>query len=101
MSRAEIAINPGIQFGRPCIAGRRVTVEVLAEQVMAGDTAEHIASLYEVGRADVLVACWYQANYGTRRWKQRWGKWAEANFDAFWRGDHDRIPDPHGPEGAE
>jgi uncharacterized protein (DUF433 family) len=93
MSRA-IAINPSIQFGQPCIAGRRITTEVLAEQVMAGDTAAHIAAIYEIERADVLLACWYQATRGTRRWKSRWSGWAEQHWERFWRGQHDEIPDP-------
>lgn len=41
-----VAIDPTIQFGRPCIAGTGIPTAVLAERYRAGDTIQELAEDY-------------------------------------------------------
>jgi uncharacterized protein (DUF433 family) len=44
--KPEIALRPGVQFGRTCIAGTRIPTNVVAGAVQAGEPAEEVAELY-------------------------------------------------------
>ena len=86
-------------WGSPHV--RYIPVHILAGQVRAGLGLETIRADYGLTRADVLVACWYAARYGTggsaadtRRWRQRWGAWADTAAPYGSRGRWDDAEDP-------
>lgn len=95
MGEHFISLDPAMRSGRATINHTRMPAEVLADYVWAGDSAEYVAEVYEVDRADVLVACWYQARWGTRTWRRRWADWLETADEALWHSRYD-IPDPPG-----
>ena len=41
-----ISINPAIMLGKPCIAGTRITVELILEKLAYGETLEQILEAY-------------------------------------------------------
>lgn len=105
MTGPHVQVDPAVQFGRPCIAGTRICVDVVAEQVYAGDPVDAVADDFDVSRADVLVACWYVARHGTgdglglrtklRRAWQDWlagNRWTLAGFYGFGPEDADDPP---------
>lgn len=55
----EIAIDAGVQGGKPVIAGTRVPVEVLVMAVASGDGLTEVASAYCVTEAQVRAALAY------------------------------------------
>ncbi len=38
----RIEINPNVHFGKPCVAGTRITVELILEKMAAGETEDQI-----------------------------------------------------------
>lgn len=77
-----ITCDPRIQFGRPCIAGTRITAETIAEMAWAGDTVDGLANAYEIRRLDVLWCCaWWVIEGGLRpkrgERRARWSLWAD------------------------
>ena len=42
----RIAVNPGVHFGKPCVAGTRITVQSVLELVREGITVEEIRRDY-------------------------------------------------------
>ena len=44
--RKRIVVNPQVHFGKPCIAGTRITVEDVLELVKEGITFEEIIQKY-------------------------------------------------------
>jgi uncharacterized protein (DUF433 family) len=51
--RQGIRLDPEIQFGKPCISGTRVPSSAIWSLPAAGETAESVASEYEVEVTDV------------------------------------------------
>ena len=43
---SQISIDPGIHFGKPCVAGTRITVRGVLELVDAGLTGDEIRKDY-------------------------------------------------------
>ena len=88
-------VSPARRSGRPCVAGTR-----LATDTVAGDwwarcwTLDGFRRDFGLSRGQVAVACWYEATYGTRTWRTRWGKWARDVFARLWSGRWDRAPLP-------
>lgn len=52
----RISIDPEIMVGKPCIKGSRITVQLLLEQLAAGDTQEEILNGYPYLTSDDLAA---------------------------------------------
>jgi uncharacterized protein (DUF433 family) len=46
--RVNIALDPLIQFGAPCIKGTRIPTRTLWGMVMGGDTTEYVAQSYHL-----------------------------------------------------
>lgn len=89
-----ISIEPGVQFGQPCIDGTRITTETLAAEYWANGL-DSVRRGWEVTRGQILVAVWYESEIAkTRRWRKVWHEWAEANWDALWRAEYERAADP-------
>lgn len=54
----RIVVNPGIHFGKPCIAGTRITVQSVLELLNEGLTfSEIIESYYPDLTVDDIRAC--------------------------------------------
>jgi len=55
----HIAVDAGVQFGKPVIAGTRVPVEVIVGHIAAGMDIATVAGEYRITREDVLAALKY------------------------------------------
>lgn len=55
----HIAVDPGVQFGKPVIAGTRVPVEVVVGHIAAGGTVEEAMKEYRLTREQVLATLKY------------------------------------------
>jgi uncharacterized protein (DUF433 family) len=42
-----VAIDPQMQFGRPCIVGTRITTEIIMERYLAGESVQDLADDYD------------------------------------------------------
>jgi uncharacterized protein (DUF433 family) len=56
-----VAINPRIQFGRPCIAGTGIPTAVIAERHEAGDPVERLAADYGRSQEEIAEAIQYES----------------------------------------
>jgi len=53
----RIDISPQVMLGKPVIRGTRITVEIILEQIVAGNSTEEILAEYpQLSREDVLAA---------------------------------------------
>jgi len=59
----EVVVDPLRQFGEPVV--RSVPVEVIAEQVRAGEVPERVATLYDLEPAQVWAAIRYELRRAT------------------------------------
>jgi len=57
-----VVIDPRIQFGRPCIVGRRVTTDVLFERWLAGEPRESLMDDFGVTADDLDGAFRYETS---------------------------------------
>lgn len=98
---AYVWVAPGRLGGKPCIGGHRLSVDQISRYVRGdGGSADAVMGAFPyLTRAQVLTACWYQAVHGSRKWRQRWGRWAHEHGDAMWSGRWNDVPDP--PNGDE
>lgn len=61
----HVLVRPDIQFGKPCIAGTRITTEAVAGMLAAGDDAGSLADDFGISTEKVKAA-W--------RWEERIGR---------------------------
>lgn len=56
-----VAVDPRVAFGQPVLASTRVPVEVIFDRYSAGDSMDHLAEDYRVGRDVIedLVRKWF------------------------------------------
>jgi uncharacterized protein (DUF433 family) len=65
MDQQEIISDPNIMMGKPIIAGTRITVEYILEQLAGGRTIEQILEAHpHITREDVQAAIIYAAESG-------------------------------------
>jgi len=57
-----ISMDPGIRFGKPCIAGTRVDVATVVGALGAGESIESVAENYALTREQILAALRYAAH---------------------------------------
>lgn len=57
-----ISVDPGIRFGRPCLAGTRLDVATIIDALGAGESYENVERDYQVTREQVLTALRYAAH---------------------------------------
>lgn len=57
-----ISMDPGIRFGKPCLAGRRVDVATVVGALAAGEGIEVVQEAYQLSREQVLTAFRYAAH---------------------------------------
>lgn len=91
-----IVVHPGRMGGQPTIGHSRLTADLIASSYWDLGYDETIYLWDYLDRDDVLVACWYQARFGPRKWRQRWKDWLDVADIALWSpGNHDgEIPLP-------
>ncbi len=66
--RDRITIDPQVCHGRPCIAGTRVLVTVVLDNLAAGISADQILNGYPTLVADdIQAALWYAAELARER----------------------------------
>jgi len=56
-----ITVDPGIKGGKPVIAGRRITVDLVLGQLGGGMSIEQVMDEYDLKRDDILAALKYAA----------------------------------------
>ncbi len=57
-----ISMDPGIRFGKPCLAGTRVDVATVVGALAAGEDIEAVQEAYQLSREQVLTALRYAAH---------------------------------------
>lgn len=57
-----ITMDPGVRFGKPCVAGTRVDVATVVGAIGAGDNLETVQEAYALSRDQVLAAVRYAAH---------------------------------------
>jgi uncharacterized protein (DUF433 family) len=57
-----VVIDPRVQFGRPCLVGRRVTTDVLFDRWLAGEPLESLMNDFGVTPDDLDGAFRYESN---------------------------------------
>ncbi|MGH8654884.1 MAG: DUF433 domain-containing protein [Gammaproteobacteria bacterium] len=55
-------MDPGIRFGKPCLAGTRVDVVTVVGAFAAGESFEAVEQAYDLTREQVLDALRYAAH---------------------------------------
>jgi len=92
--RPFIAIDPAMRSGEPTINHTRLPVDAVLGVLAAGESIEHAMDDYDVTRADILVACWYEGTYGSRKRRRQLGAWAKEAHGLLWNGKFDEVTDP-------
>jgi uncharacterized protein (DUF433 family) len=57
-----ISVDPGIRFGKPCLAGTRVDVATVIGALGAGESYDSVQQNYSLTREQVLTALRYAAH---------------------------------------
>ena len=65
--RARIKIDPSICHGKACIAGSRVMVSVVLDNLASGETLQTIAEQYHIAVEDVQAALEYASELAKER----------------------------------
>ena len=65
--RERIVADSAVCHGRPCIAGTRVMVSVVLDNLAAGETVEEVSRGYHLTNEDVLAAIQYAAELARDR----------------------------------
>ena len=64
MTHERIRRDPNVMMGKPCIAGTRITVEAILEDMADGMSVQQVLEAYEdLVEADVRAALEYAAYY--------------------------------------
>jgi uncharacterized protein (DUF433 family) len=67
MWQERISVDPAVCHGKACIAGSRVLVSVVLDNLAVGETPAHIASAYRISVEDVQAAIAYAAELAKER----------------------------------
>lgn len=57
-----ISVDPGIRFGKPCLAGTRIDVATIIDALGAGESYESVESNDQLTREQILAALRYAAH---------------------------------------
>ena len=57
-----ISVDPGVRFGKPCLAGTRLDVATIIDALGAGNSYEEVQDAYAVTREQILTALRYAAH---------------------------------------
>jgi excisionase family DNA binding protein len=61
MNEARIILDPNVAFGKPTIAGTRISVNQILEEIAAGQTIEDVMEQHDLTRKQVQAAFDYIA----------------------------------------
>jgi uncharacterized protein (DUF433 family) len=86
-------VTPQRLGGAACVGGTRISAITVARIAVDGIDAVLVA-YPDLTRVQVLIACWYVAQHGAKRWADAWGAWADEHEQAMWSGNWDKVPDP-------
>ena len=53
----HISTDPKIMFGKPCIKGTRIPVDLIVEKLGYGETMEYLLTAYPKLKKEDLLAC--------------------------------------------
>ena len=59
-----ISMDPGIRFGKPCLAGTRIDVATVVGALAAGESIEAIQGAYDITREQIQSAMTYAREEG-------------------------------------
>jgi len=96
--RPTVIIDPAQNFGHPALGRSRTPVDAILDRLDAGDDWQDVADDHGLTKADLLVACWFEARYGVGPHpRDQWLDWLEAYGPSLWKAaNYDDIPLPHG-----
>lgn len=57
-----ISVDPGIRFGKPCLAGTRIDEATIIDALGSGESYESVERDYQVTREQILAALRYAAH---------------------------------------
>jgi uncharacterized protein (DUF433 family) len=57
-----ITMDPGVRFGKPCLAGTRIDVATVVGALAAGESFESVQEAYQITREQILAALRYAAH---------------------------------------
>ncbi len=57
-----ISMDPGIRFGKPCLAGTRIDVATVVGALAAGESFEAVQEAYQITHEQALAALRYAAH---------------------------------------
>jgi len=57
-----VSVDPGIRFGKPCLAGTRIDVATIIDALGSGESYESVERDYQVTREQILAALRYAAH---------------------------------------
>lgn len=57
-----ISVDPGVRFGKPCLAGTRLDVATIIDALGAGESYESVERDYQISREQILTALRYAAH---------------------------------------
>jgi uncharacterized protein (DUF433 family) len=89
-----VVVHPGRVGGCATVGSSRLPCEILAGMIAAGDDVDSIANAYGIRPEFVILACWYMARYGGRRWKREWKGWLGQVDGKLWHSDYYDVPAP-------
>ena len=62
--KTHIEANPEIMFGKPCIKGTRVPVDLILEKLGWGETIEDLLDAYpRIDKDDIMACLLYAVHY--------------------------------------
>ena len=72
-----------MKFGYPSIEGHRIDTRMVAEHssTLGGESA---MDTWDLTRDEVMVACWFEARYGSRGLKRLWREWLARWETTLW-----------------
>ncbi|MEJ7829489.1 MAG: DUF433 domain-containing protein [Segetibacter sp.] len=53
----HISTDPKIMFGKPCIKGTRIPVDLIVEKLGYGETIEYLLTAYPTLKKEDVLAC--------------------------------------------
>ena len=97
-ANVHIVYDPAIQMpGTPTIAGHRLAARHMAERAVIFGIEEQMQG-YDLTREEILVACWWAGQWGSRKLKKILGEWSKMAGRHLWY-QCVNIPDPPMIEG--
>ena len=60
-----ISMDPGIRFGKPCLAGTRIDVATIVGALAGGESYEDVEKAYDINREQILAALRYAAHFAS------------------------------------